>query len=397
VKKSIFLILCLIASGWLGVACKKAGGEAAPSIEKKAEASTGAPSDKAGADTKAVRIPADSPQLQQVKVEPVKTMNMPGDEVVSPGQIEANPNRISRVLLPLGGRVTNVNVKIGDRVKAGQVLLMVESPDGDAAIKDYIQAEASLADNNADYNKAQHDYDRVQDLFEHNAVAKKEVLSAEQGVAHTRSGVESAKALRDQTRRRLEMLGLEPGRYGQKIAVRAPIGGRILDLAVAQGEYRNDTSTSLMTIADLDSVLVTANVPESQIRFIRLGESVQVELSAYPGETFTARVKRIADGVDPQTRTIKVQAELPNTGDRFRPEMFAQIRHSHQVASLPAIPGSAVVQRDGRTVVLVEKERGAFEVREVKLGQRSGDLVAVSSGLTGGERIVTDGVMLLLK
>ncbi len=378
-----------------GGACKKSV-EPTASIEKKAEAST-APSETPKSETGLIRIAADSPQLKQIKVEPVTEAEMPGDEVVSPGQIEANPNRISRVLLPLGGRVTNVAVKIGDRVKAGQVLLMVESADGDAAIKDFIQAEASLADNNADLTKAQRDYDRLLDLFEHNAVAKKEVLSAEAGVRHAQAGVESAKALRDQTRRRLELLGLEPGKYGQKIAVRAPIGGRVLDLAVAPGEFRNDTSTALMTIADLDSVLVTANVPESQIRFIRIGESVKVEMSAYPGETFTARVKRIADAVDPQTRTIKVQAELPNTGDKFRPDMFAQIKHLHQVAKIPAIPGAAIVQRDGRSVVLVEKERGVFEVRDVKLGQRNGDQVAVASGLSTSDRIVTDGVMLLMK
>ncbi len=393
-KKPLLLLSALLmVSG--GGACKKSV-EPTASIEKKAEAAT-TPSETSKNETSVIRIASDSPQLKQIKVEPVTEAEMPGDEVVSPGQIEANPNRISRVLLPLGGRVTTVAVKIGDRVKAGQVLLMVESADGDAAIKDYIQAEASLADNNSDLVKAQRDYDRLLDLFEHNAVAKKEVLSAEAGVRHAQAGVESAKALRDQTKRKLELLGLEPGKYGQKIAVRAPIGGRVLDLAVAAGEFRNDTSTALMTIADLDSVLVTANVPESQIRFIRIGESVQVNMAAYPGETFTARVKRIADAVDPQTRTIKVQAELPNTGDKFRPDMFAQIKHLHQVAKIPAIPGAAIVQRDGRSVVLVEKERGVFEVRDVKLGQRNGDQVAVVSGLSTSNRIVTDGVMLLMK
>lgn len=389
----LFLSVVLVVS--VGGACKKSA-EPTASIEQKAEAST-APSEPSRNEAGLIRIASDSPQLKQIKVEPVTEAEMPGDEVVSPGEVEVNPNRISRVLLPLGGRVTNVTVKIGDRVKAGQVLLMVESADGDAAIKDFIQAEASLADNNSDLVKAQRDYDRLLDLFEHNAVAKKEVLSAEAGVRHAQAGVESARALRDQTRRKLELLGLEPGTYGQKISVRAPIGGRVTELAVAPGEFRNDTATSLMTIADLDSVLVTANVPESQIRFIRIGESVTVEMAAYPGETFTARVKRIADAVDPQTRTIKVQAELPNTGDKFRPDMFAQIKHLHQVAKVPAIPGAAIVQRDGRSVVLVEKERGTFEVRDVKLGQRTGDRVAVTSGLSTNDRIVTDGVMLLMK
>ena len=84
----------------------------------------------------------------------------------------------------------------------------------------------------------------------------------------------------------------------------------MLDLSVVPGEFRNDTNAPLMTIADLSTVWVTSQVPESYIRFVQVGERVEVSLVAYPGEVFDGRVARVADVVDPQTRTIKVHAEL---------------------------------------------------------------------------------------
>ena len=126
------------------------------------------------------------------------------------------------------------------------------------------------------------------------------------------------------------------------------------------GEFRNDTSASLMTIADLSTVWVTSQVPESYIRFVQVGERVEINLVAYPGETFDGRVSRIADTVDPQTRTVKVQAEMDNRDGRFRPEMYGSIHHVESTATMPVIPAAAVVQDGNRTIVFVERRAGTF-------------------------------------
>ncbi|MFY0532612.1 efflux RND transporter periplasmic adaptor subunit [Nannocystis pusilla] len=118
------------------------------------------------------------------------------------------------------------------------------------------------------------------------------------------------------------------------------------------------------------------------IRFVALGESMQTELAAYPGETFAARVVRIADTVEPKTRTIKVQAALPNPDGRLRPEMFGRVRHSRATTSMPAVPQSAVLHRDGGDVVLVERGPGRFEVRAVRIGRAA----ASGSGWRRGRR-----------
>ena len=103
-----------------------------------------------------------------------------------------------------------------------------------------------------------------------------------------------------------------------------------------------------MTIADLSTVWVSSQVPESYIRFVQLGEHVEINLVAYPGEIFEGKVSRIADTVDPQTRTVKVQAEVDNRHGRFRPEMYGSIHHVESTAPMTVIPFAAVVQDGNR-------------------------------------------------
>jgi cobalt-zinc-cadmium efflux system membrane fusion protein len=342
-----------------------------------------------------VVLPANSPKLQQIRVEAVSTADVPMDEVVAPGKVEVNPNRVSHVVLPVPGRIADVKVHLGDSVKQGQELLAVESPEADAAQSVYLQAQAAQTQAKSALLKAQADLERERDLFAHNAVAKKEVLNAENLLIQATAAQEQAQAALTQALRRLQILGLEPGRFGQPVLVRAPIAGRVLEMSVVPGEYRNDITASVMTIADLSTVWISSDVPESAIRKISMGERLNAELSAYPGEVFRARVTRIADMVDPQTRTIKVQAEIQNPAGRLRPEMYGRIRHVEDVRRLPVVPAGAVIQGDGQSIVFVEIAPGVFEQRRVSVGDKAGDRLPVLSGLKPGERVVVDGAMLL--
>lgn len=342
-----------------------------------------------------VTVPADSPKLQQIKVEPVREMEVATDEVVAPGKIEVNPNRVTHIVLPLGGRVTNVMVHLGDFVKQGQPVLLVESPDVDQAMSTYLQTEAAISTAKSVMLKAKADVDRLHDLDAHNAVAKKDVLNADAVYQQSQAAVEQANVTQKQALRRLDMLGLKPGEFGQKVAVRAPISGKVLEMNIVPGEYRNDTNANLITIADLSSVWVSSDVPETKMRLIQRGERIDIELAAYPGQTFHGRVTRIADTLDPTSRTIKVSAEVPNPGEKLRPEMYGSIRHVDATRRSPVVPSGAIIQGDGQNVVYREITRGQFQQTPVTLGNRSGDMVAVLSGLEPGQRVVTDGVMLL--
>lgn len=342
-----------------------------------------------------VVIPANSPMLRQIARQAVLTADLPTDEVVAPGRIEANPNRVSKVVLPVAGRVSSVLVKVGDAVTRDQPLLTLVSPDADAATSALISADASLAQAQAALGKAQADFDRASDLFEHNAVARKDAQAAESMRAQAEGAVKQARASREQAARRLALLGLKPGDFKQDVVLRAPLAGKVLDLTVVPGEFRNDTNACVMTIADLSTVWVTSQVPESYIRFVQVGERVEVSLAAYPGEVFDGRVARLADVVDPQTRTVKVHAELLNPRGRFRPEMFGSIHHIESSMQIPVIPAGAVVHSGDRTIVFVERAPGRFEEQTVRLGKPAGTSIRVLSGLKAGDSIVVDGVMLL--
>lgn len=334
-------------------------------------------------------------------MEPVRVQEVVGDEVIAPGRVGMNPNRISRVLPPVQGRVVNVMAKLGDFVEQGQPLLTMQSPDADAAIAAYLQAEATERQAKAALAKAEADLKRATDLYEHRAVAEKDLLSAQNELAQARAASETAQAARQQTSLKLELLGLKPNDSRKPIVVRAPIKGTVTDIGVAPGEYRaavsflTDTTTPLMSVADLSTVWITSDVPEPFVRFIRVGEPVTITLVAYPGEVFTGRVARVASALDPQTRTLKVHIEVPNPHGRFRPEMFATVRHAGATRQLPVVPLSAVVHEYGRPIVFLERGPGQFERRQITTGSRSGDFVSVVSGLDADSRVVVEGAMLL--
>jgi len=229
----------------------------------------------------------------------------------------------------------------------------------------------------------------------HRAIAQKEVLSAEAALAQARADAEQAAAALQENLSRLDILGLKPGAFQQEISVRSPVSGKALDISLAAGEYRNDTSAPVMTIVDLSSVYIAADVPESLIRLITVGERIEVSLVAFPGETFSARVARISDAVNPDTRTIQVIAELANAQGRFRPDMFGEIRHEETFRTMPVVPNGAIVQREGRTSVWRLRQPGQFEAVDVITGRSRGGLVPILSGIQAGDRIVVDGAMLL--
>src|SRR5712691_8807455 len=272
-------------------------------------------------------IPPDSPQMQQLRVQPVDMVQVPTDEVTAPAKVVLNPNRIARVALPVPGRVTRLLVVLGDAVTQGQPLLSIDSPESHAAIAAALQAEATERQAKAALVKARADLDRLRELLALQAVAKKDVIAAENDHTQAQEALVQAQAGRAQASRKLVLLGLHPNDFGQQIVVRAPFAGKVIDISVGPGDYRSDTSTPLLTIADLSKVWVSADVPEPSLRFVGLGEPVDIEFVAYPGETFHGCVAHVADTLDPQDHTLKVHGELANPDGRLRPEMVGRLRH----------------------------------------------------------------------
>jgi len=337
----------------------------------------------------------DAPELKEMKIEAVRVAPMPADEVVAPAKIEANPNRVGHAVVPATGRIVRVMAKLGDAVVQGQPLVTMESEIVTEAETAYVQSQTAIRQAQIELSKSQADLARVTDLYEHQAVAQKEVLSAQTTESLTQTAVEQARTSQEQARRKLELLGLKPGEFQQQLVVKAPLSGKVMEVNVVEGEYRNEINTPLMTISDLSRVWATSEVPESLIRYCKVGGSAALELIAFPKEVFRARVTRIADTVDSATRTIRVSAELENPGGRLRPEMFGQLRYETGTIALPWIPESALVRVNGKDFVFVEMETGKFRATPVELGSSHEGGFPVTSGLKGGDRIVTQGAVYL--
>lgn len=342
-----------------------------------------------------VILSANAPELNQMKVEPVKTVSMPAEEVTAPARIEANPNRVGHAMLPAPGRIAKVLVKLGDSVNAGQPLMTIQSAIVAEAEAGYIQAEAALRQAELAVAKADADLARLKDLLEHNAVAQKEVLAAETTAALSKAAVDQARSGREHAARRLQFLGLKAGQFDQVVTVAAPISGKVLELNVVEGEFRNEINTPLITISDLSRVWATSEVPESKIRYCKIGGYATLDLIAFPGQQFRARVTRIADTVNSDTRTVKVTAEIDNPGGNLRPEMFGQLRYASGTVDTPWVPDSSVFRMGDRDFLFVQESKGRFRSTPIELGRRHDGGYAIVKGVNPGDPVVTQGSVYL--
>jgi len=379
-------VLALLACAVLpGSGCRDGGDEAAkapmqPSVD---------------AATRRVTLPTDSPLLDELKTGVVERAEFPTAEIVAPGRLRAVPTRYARVSSPVKGKIARVLVQEGDAVAQGAPLVELESADATEFESAQVQARAAVDQARSELAKADADRDRLRDLFAHDAVARKEVLNAETEYDRAAAAMRQAEAALAEASRRLEILGLAPGKVDQALVVRAPLAGKVIDLAVAPGVFWDDTNAPLMSVADLAVLWVTSNVPEADVSKIRVGESLEVHLTAVPDRVFQATVQRVADTVDPTSHTIEVRGELANPDGLLRPEMFGQIRHVDALAQIAVVPVDAVLQSEGEPYVYRVVSPGVFEPTPVQLGVRRAKRVAVLRGVAAGDTIVVDGAVLL--
>jgi cobalt-zinc-cadmium efflux system membrane fusion protein len=301
-------------------------------------------------------------------------------ELDVPASAEADPAKITKISPPLQGRVVKLMVRLGDAVKQGAPLLSFDSPDLAAAQSDYLKARSAR-------ELAARALRRQKDLTEHGIGAQKDLEQVESD--HSQAASELARA-----ETRLRLLGMEPGDVGHPLTVRSPISGRVIDLGTAPGQYQNDPAAVLMVVADLSTVWVTAQVPEKDIQRVRLGDDARVNFSAYPGEPFQGRVRFIGDVLAPETRTVKVRIELPNADHRLKPGMFARVTLQGRASPELVVPASSLLVRGDHSYLLVEKAPWVFERRPVEVSEPLAMGLAVTRGLSAGERVVTANTIL---
>jgi len=312
--------------------------------------------------------------------------------LVLAGKVAYGEDRFSKISSPLQGRVVEVRVKLGDRVKAGDVLLIIDSPDITAAYSDFIK-EAS------DLEFATRGFDLAKDLFETKALALKDLKQAENDLIKARAEFRRAKERLISLR--VPASELNKPLADQKITARfdmkSPLTGTVVERTVTPGQtVGGDPTQVLFTVADLDRLQVVADVYERDLDLAKVGQTASVTVEAYPGVSFQASVSAIGDVVDPNTRTIKVRASVNNELHKLKPEMFARLHiQVGDATQFLTVPKEAVLEIDGSQFVLVVDDKGRYIKQGVKVGPASADHVRILEGLSPGQRIVTKGAVLI--
>ena len=179
------------------------------------------------------------------------------------------------------------------------------------------------------------------------------------------------------------------------LVMKSPIAGSVVDLQMAPGDFLNDPTASVATIANLDTIWVTAGVPEKDTALVVKDQAVDVVFTAYPHENFHGNVLFVSDVLDADTRRTRVRIAFQNPDLRLKPNMFANATFLAPKQTLPVVATTALLLRDGKDQVFVEIRPWVFEPRPVEVGFQQGDQTIVTGGLKAGERVVVkDGVLL---
>lgn len=307
-------------------------------------------------------------------------------------QIEAAPQRQAKVGSRIEGRITDIRVNSGDRVRAGQVLAVVDSPEVGRAKADYLAALARS-------NVAAGTLEREKALFEKKITSERDWREAEAESIKARADKEAAE-------NRLHALGVEDaaleklrvaGHYDSTIAIPAPIPGLIVERKVTLGQMVAPADT-LFTVMDLGEVWILLDVYERNLSQVREGQEARVRVSAYPDEEFRGRVTNVGAVFEAKSRAAKARVVLANPKDALRPGMFATVTLEGTTGderTLVVAPSEAV-QRDGEdNYVFIPRGDHEFEGRRVKVGRSLGDWTEILEGVSDGETVVTAGSFLL--
>jgi cobalt-zinc-cadmium efflux system membrane fusion protein len=339
--------------------------------------------DQAVDSTEAGVVSVDSATMASVGIRVAAVTSAPAGGLAVTGTITYDANLVSHIGSRTPGRVVELRADLGDAVKSGQVLAVLESPEVGQVRSEEREAEELLA-------IAQENFDREQRLETQGISSRKELLDAEADLRRTEAALRSA-------RERLRVLGAGHGNGGE-FGLTAPFAGVVVERQVTRGEMA-DPEDQLFVIADLSRVWVLLNVFERDLATVRVGLPVQVTTSAWPGRAFAGRIVYLGAVLDTATRTIQARIEVPNRDGALRPGMFAtaRISASGEGPTMPVIPRDAVQELEGETVVFVPNDHpGEFRAQAVVVGAPVGaDMVSIVSGLAIGDMIVVSGAFML--
>jgi cobalt-zinc-cadmium efflux system membrane fusion protein len=330
-------------------------------------------------------IPQDQmAHVQVVNVQPTKLTRT----LRLTGAVAYNAFNTTPVITQVGGPVSRILVVPGQHVKIGQPMLDVSSPDYSQLLDAYLKAADSfrLADKN---------WVRAQDLYQHHAIAQRDLEQAESDRNQAQADLNAA----DQGMR---ILGIKnPGDLAKApssalIPVLAPIGGEVVERLVSPGQVVQAGQTQAFTISDLSTVWVLANVYQADLAAVRTGDDVVLETDSYP-DRFHGRISYVSPALDPNTRTLQARIVVDNPGEKLKRDMYCTVTVTAGfIPNAIAVPDSSVLRDDNnQPFVYLAIGANQFGRRDVEIGESLDGKTHILRGLSPGERVVGDGSLFL--
>ena len=298
-----------------------------------------------------------------------------------PAHVAVDPSRTSRLGAPLSGRVVQVFVELGESVREGQSLFTVSS--GDVA-----DLQATREKSRLDQALATKNLDRIRATVDLRALAQKELVSAEQQERQA----ELAFRLADSKLASLRISTKDDHEY----IVTSPRNGVVVEKNISRDQQVDATGGALVSVADLSSVWVVADLFESQTLDVRPGAVARVTTPSAPDLALEGRVEQVSAVADPERHTIPIRIRLANSSGHLRPNVFARVRFRLASSGAELVVGSSAIVSDGeKQYVYVEEGTGHFVRRPVIVGATHENHTAILSGLKQGQRVVEEGAILL--
>lgn len=340
---------------------------------------------KSAANPQLFTVPQDQmSHLQVVTIAPTTI----GHTLRLTGTVAYNAFNTTPVITQVGGPVSRILVVPGEHVKAGQPMLDVSSPDYSQLLDAYLKASDS-------YRLSEKNYARAQDLYQHHAIAQRDLEQAESDRNQARADLDAAEqGMKILGIKNPESLAKAP--VSAQIPVLAPIAGEVVERLVSPGQVVQAGQTQAFTISDLSTVWVLANVYQADLAYVKRGDDVVVQTDAYPN-SFHGRISYVAPALDPSTRTLQARIVVDNPGEKLKKDMYCTVAvNAGTLARVIAVPDASILRDDNNEpFVYVAVNGNQFGRRDVTLGAVQDGRTQIVKGLSIGDRIVGDGSLFL--
>lgn len=341
-------------------------------LVKKSEVSTGEQTDHdlGGVNVNAVKLSPSQQVLANVQTQKVKTMQFQGEKTFN-GYVKINESKFAQISTAVSGKIVNMFVTFeGEFVRKGQKVLEIYSPELVSTQKEYLLA----LDN---FNQVK--------------------------TSGNRLAIDQAQSLVNSSRERLILWEMTKGQIDELEKSRnvktttiqySKYSGIVTKKYVQVGRWAM-AGENIYDVADVSSVWVVANVYESDIQYIKSGQTAEIYSTAYPDEVMRAKINFINPVFNPDSRTLEVRIDVSNKDMKLKPDMYLKVKINTYETQSVGVPKNAVIRTGERNYVYIEKEKGVYEAKEVKVGYEQDGFYAITSGLNEGDMVVTSGGFLI--